>query len=97
MAQGVRSKLRATLGVSVTGIAGPGGGTKEKPVGLVFIALADGDGDVAVKRLRIPGDRDAVRHRAAIQALALVWRATIAGERRSLEPAAPRAVTPKEA
>ncbi len=75
MAVGAQAAFRATLALSITGVAGPGGGTKEKPVGLVFIALADGTGGVEVKRLHIPGDREAVRHRASLAALTLAWRA----------------------
>ena len=56
-------------------------------MGLVFLALADGDDKVEVKRLRIPGDREAVRHRAAIAALAMAWRATSVREAVSLDPA----------
>src|SRR5439155_7272121 len=53
MARGVRHKAKADFGLAVTGIAGPGGGTEEKPVGLVFIALAD-DSHTEHKRLMIP-------------------------------------------
>jgi competence/damage-inducible protein CinA-like protein len=75
MAVGAQAAFRATIALSITGVAGPGGGTKDKPVGLVFIALADGTGGVEVKRLHIPGDREAVRHRASLAALTLAWRA----------------------
>jgi nicotinamide-nucleotide amidase len=75
MAVGVKSALRPTLALSITCVAGPDGGTEDKPVGLVYIALADGNGGVEVKRLRIPGDREAVQHRAALNALTLAWRA----------------------
>ena len=76
----VRSRARwrkafasATLGVGVTGIAGPGGGTEEKPVGLVFHAVADGTSTDVVER-RFPGDRDLIRQWATAQALDLVRR-----------------------
>jgi len=86
MATGVRSRMRATFGISVTGVAGPSGGSQDKPVGLVYVALANHN-DVEVKRLRIPGDREAVRQRAAIAALAMVWRATMERDARPLDPA----------
>ncbi|MDQ1708298.1 MAG: nicotinamide-nucleotide amidase, partial [Pyrinomonadaceae bacterium] len=56
---------------SVTGIAGPGGGTEEKPVGLVYIALAD-EVHTEHRRLIIPGDRNLVRWRASQAALDLL-------------------------
>ncbi|HET8647070.1 MAG TPA: CinA family protein, partial [Vicinamibacteria bacterium] len=58
---------------AVTGIAGPGGGTPEKPVGLVFVALAGAAGD-RVRRLQLIGDRDRVRRQACVIALELVRR-----------------------
>jgi nicotinamide-nucleotide amidase len=73
MASGARSALGADVGVSVTGIAGPGGGTPQKPVGLVFIHAASPDASHGVE-LRLPGDRDAVRRRAAASALHLLRR-----------------------
>ena len=60
MAQGARRISGSDIALSVTGIAGPGGGTAKKPVGLVYIALADGD-ETVVKRLNLSGDRDSVR------------------------------------
>jgi len=73
MAEGACDRLRADLAVSVTGVAGPGGGTEEKPVGLVWFAVADGDGTEAVSR-RFPGDREFVRRFSANVALHLVRR-----------------------
>lgn len=73
MASGARSALGADVGVSVTGVAGPGGGTLQKPVGLVFIHAASPDASHGVE-LRLPGDRDAVRRRAAASALHLLRR-----------------------
>jgi nicotinamide-nucleotide amidase len=73
MARGVRERLRADVGISVTGIAGPGGGTPEKPVGLVYVHVAAPDGEDALD-LQIPGDRDAVRARATAAALHLARR-----------------------
>ena len=63
MAQGVRHRAGTDFGLSVTGIAGPGGGSSDKPVGLVFIALAD-DVQTVDRKLSIPGDRQLVRWRA---------------------------------
>ncbi len=73
LAEGIRSKCKATLGLGVTGIAGPGGGTDEKPVGLVFHALADGKKTEVVER-KFLGDRDRIRQWASQQALDLVRR-----------------------
>ena len=73
MAEGIRKRTGATLGVGVTGIAGPTGGTEEKPVGLVYFAVSDANStDPYNKTFR--GDRDRVRQWAAQQALDLVRR-----------------------
>jgi len=61
------------LGLSVTGVAGPGGGTEEKPVGLVWIAASSPEGEVA-QELRLTGTRDDIRQRAAWRLLGLGWR-----------------------
>jgi nicotinamide-nucleotide amidase len=71
MATGARARLGADVAVSVTGIAGPGGGSPKKPVGLVFLHAEAPDGARA-RELSIPGDRDAVRGRATAAALHLV-------------------------
>ena len=68
MAAGARRRFGADVGVAVTGIAGPGGGTPEKPVGLVFISVESPDG-AATRRFELPGDREAVRSRATGLAL----------------------------
>jgi competence/damage-inducible protein CinA-like protein len=73
MAGGVRSRLGADIGVAVTGIAGPGGGSPEKPVGLVFAHATGPDGERAV-RTELPGDRAMIRGRATAAALHLVRR-----------------------
>jgi nicotinamide-nucleotide amidase len=76
MARGVRHRAKTDFGLAVTGIAGPDGGTEEKPVGLVFIALAD-DAHTEHKRLMIPGDRELVRWRASQAALDILRRRLI--------------------
>ena len=68
LAEGIRDETRASIGVSITGIAGPTGGTEEKPVGLVYFAIADAKGTEVVKR-QFPGDRDRIRLFATQQAL----------------------------
>jgi nicotinamide-nucleotide amidase len=73
MADGVRARLGADVGVAVTGIAGPGGALPEKPVGLVFAHATGPDGERAV-RTELPGDRAMIRGRATAAALHLVRR-----------------------
>jgi nicotinamide-nucleotide amidase len=73
MASGIREKMGADVGVSVTGIAGPGGGTPEKPVGLVWIALHATA--AKARRFHLVGDRAEIRQRAAQAALEMVRRA----------------------
>jgi nicotinamide-nucleotide amidase len=71
MAAGARERLGADVAVAVTGIAGPGGGTDEKPVGLVYVHAAAPDGDRAAD-FQFPGDRDSIRRRATVTALHLL-------------------------
>jgi nicotinamide-nucleotide amidase len=73
MAAGARERLDADVAVSVTGVAGPGGGTPEKPVGLVFLHASGPQGERTL-RLDLPGDRETVRARATVAALHLVRR-----------------------
>ena len=73
MAEGARVRLGVDLAVAVTGVAGPGGGTEDKPVGLVYVHAAGPDGEEA-RRSDLPGDREMVRGRAAAAALHLVRR-----------------------
>jgi nicotinamide-nucleotide amidase len=76
MAEGIRKRARTDYGLAVTGIAGPGGGSEEKPVGLVYIALSD-DVHTEHRQLQIPGDRQLVRWRASQAALDLLRRRLI--------------------
>ena len=76
MAEGLRQKSGADIAAATTGIAGPGGGTKEKPVGLVYVACADKDG-VRVERLQLSGSRERVRNLAALRALDMIRRAAM--------------------
>lgn len=73
MAVGVASALGCACGLAITGVAGPGGGTEEKPVGLVWYA-ASVEGHVVAERRMFPGDRIDIRERAGQAALALLYR-----------------------
>ena len=73
MAEGIRERLNSTCGIGITGIAGPGGATRTKPVGLVYIALASQD-SVRIKRFVFPGDRSSIRQRSVVAALDLLRR-----------------------
>jgi nicotinamide-nucleotide amidase len=75
MARSVRAMLGSDIGVAITGVAGPGGGTATKPVGMVWVAV---DGIATEARcLRLFGTRDEVRQRAAQAALDMIRRALI--------------------
>ena len=71
MARGVRRALGADIGIAITGIAGPDGGSAQKPVGLVYMAV-EGRGGVAIRECRFRGGRSAVRRAAARGALDLL-------------------------
>jgi nicotinamide-nucleotide amidase len=73
MAEGVRDRLGVGVGVAVTGIAGPDGGTPEKPVGLVHLHAETPEGGEGVE-FTLPGDRETIRSRATVAALHLVRR-----------------------
>ena len=72
MALGALARSDAHVAVSVTGVAGPGGGSADKPVGTVWFGLAIRDGAVTTTRCLLPGDRDAVRGASVQQALRLL-------------------------
>jgi nicotinamide-nucleotide amidase len=71
LAEGIRRRVGSTLGVGITGIAGPGGGSDEKPVGTVHVAISHGGG-IKERGARFPGDREAIRWQASQIALDLV-------------------------
>jgi nicotinamide-nucleotide amidase len=73
MARGARERLDVDVAVAVTGVAGPGGGTEEKPVGLVFLHVETPEGGEG-SSFSFPGDRDSIRRRSAVAALHLVLR-----------------------
>ena len=79
MAEGARGRLGADLAVAVTGIAGPGGGSAEKPVGLTYVGVAD-DAGVDVRRHLWPGDRTANKQASAVAALELMLERLGGGE-----------------
>jgi nicotinamide-nucleotide amidase len=74
MARGVRVRLNAGVALSTTGIAGPSGGTPDKPVGLVWFGLDDGDGTSRAWRFQLAGDREAISQRATTIGLGILWR-----------------------
>ncbi|MCL2878504.1 MAG: CinA family nicotinamide mononucleotide deamidase-related protein, partial [Acidobacteria bacterium] len=71
LALGVKNALSSDIGISITGIAGPGGGSPEKPVGLVYFGLSDGVHTESRRRV-MPGDRESVRERSAYFALSML-------------------------
>jgi nicotinamide-nucleotide amidase len=72
MAAGALGRSNAQIAVSVTGVAGPGGGTPDKPVGLVHFAAQRAGYDAIVERHVFPGDRDQIRRLTVVTALAMV-------------------------
>lgn len=73
LAEGIRRRCHSTYGVGITGIAGPGGGSDEKPVGLVYISISDGAQTEVVEK-NFAGDRERIRFYASQQALDMVRR-----------------------
>ncbi|MEJ2086444.1 MAG: competence/damage-inducible protein A [Acidobacteriota bacterium] len=88
MSAGVAARLDADLGVAISGIAGPDGGTAEKPVGTVFIGIKEPGGDSQVRELHLPGERNKVRWLASQWTLELVRRRLLG--RSELESGKPR-------
>jgi nicotinamide-nucleotide amidase len=76
MAEGIRKRCVSSYGVGITGVAGPSGGTEQKPVGLVYVALAGEEGTQVVER-NFPGDRKHIRQFASQQALEMIRRALL--------------------
>jgi nicotinamide-nucleotide amidase len=75
LADGARARLGADVGVGITGVAGPGGGTEEKPVGLVWLSVSLDGGEPLTRSVNLPGGRADIRDRATTVALHLVRRA----------------------
>jgi nicotinamide-nucleotide amidase len=71
LAEGIRRRVGSTFGVGITGIAGPGGGSDEKPVGTVHVAISNAGG-IKERGARFPGDRESIRWQASQIALDLV-------------------------
>jgi len=76
MAASARRLADSDLAVSVTGVAGPGGGTEAKPVGTVWMGLAQRDRETVTEHFKFVGDRSRIRRRAAYAALRILVRAT---------------------
>ncbi len=74
LARGALERFGAKLGVGVTGIAGPGGGSEQKPVGLVWFSVIRTDGTGMTRSVRLPGGRSDVRERAVLVAMHLIRR-----------------------
>jgi nicotinamide-nucleotide amidase len=90
LADGARSHVGADVGVGITGVAGPGGGTEAKPVGLVCFSVAGPDGARLTRTTNLPGDRADVRDRSTTVAMHLVRRLLV-GEGAAAPPRASRA------
>jgi nicotinamide-nucleotide amidase len=74
LADGARARLEADVGIGITGIAGPGGGTEEKPVGTVCFSVSAGDGSRITRTVRLPGSRSDIRDRSTTVAMHLLRR-----------------------
>jgi nicotinamide-nucleotide amidase len=84
LARGAVERFGASFGIGITGIAGPDGGTEEKPVGTVCVCVAGADGSTVIeRRVKIPGDRAAVRDRTTTLAMHLLRRALLEGRQAS--------------
>jgi len=71
MAEGIRKVAGSDIGLSITGIAGPGGGTEKKPVGLVYVAISSSKG-TECKELRLKGNRQRIRNITCLHALNMI-------------------------
>jgi len=78
LAEGVRTRLRADVGVGITGVAGPEGGSEEKPVGLVCFSVVTDSTDPLTRSVQLPGSRSDIRDRATTVAMHLIRRALLA-------------------
>ena len=85
LAEGARMRLGSELGVGLTGIAGPGGGSEQKPVGLVWLCVSAADGARLTRSVRLPGGRPDVRERSALVAMHMIRR-LLSGERDDVKP-----------
>jgi nicotinamide-nucleotide amidase len=81
LAIGARARLSADIGVGITGVAGPSGGSPEKPVGLVYLC-ASRDGDSVTRRISVPGSRSDVRSRAVVTAMHMIRELVVASNTR---------------
>jgi nicotinamide-nucleotide amidase len=77
LAHGARARLGADVGVGVTGLAGPGGGTEEKPVGLLWLSVVTPDGEPLTRSVNLPGSRVDIRDRTTTVAMHLIRRALL--------------------
>jgi nicotinamide-nucleotide amidase len=94
LADGARARVGADVGVGITGIAGPGGGTPDKPVGLVCFSVAGPDGARITRSTNLPGGRADIRDRSTTIAMHLVRRLLVEGEDAVDAPAARDAAAP---
>ncbi len=85
LAEGARVRLGSELGVGLTGIAGPGGGSEQKPVGLVWLCVSGADSASLTRSVRLPGGRPDVRERSALVAMHMIRR-LLSGERDDVKP-----------
>ncbi|HEY6397670.1 MAG TPA: nicotinamide-nucleotide amidohydrolase family protein, partial [Solirubrobacteraceae bacterium] len=85
LADGARDRLEAEIGIGITGVAGPGGGTADKPVGLVCFSVSSSDGGRITRKVQLPGDRSDIRDRSTTVAMHLLRR-LLSGQESSRGP-----------